>query len=106
MRPTRQPAEHVLGGDDAEREGAEGAVQSGEDEAAARRDQGRAGVQKALLVRDVLDNFHGAHQVELAAFGDQLAGGRHPVVDGEPGGAGVAGGDLDAGRRQIDPGDR
>ena len=70
------------------------------------RDQRGAGLEKALLVGDVLDHLHGAHQVELTALGNQLLGGCHPVVDRECGGAGVADGRLDAGRRKIDPGDR
>ena len=78
MRAARQPAEHVFGADDRQREGSRRAVQRRADQHAARLAPARASAARnAIAVGDVLDDLERQHGVEPLAFGGEPAlGGR------------------------------
>ena len=81
MRAARQPAQHIFGADDREREALERAVDGGGDHQPAGPHHLGAARDEQLHVGDVLDHFHRQHDVEAFAGIGQRLGGGGAIVD-------------------------
>jgi len=95
VRAARQPTEHILGADDGQRPGLEGAVQGREHGNAAGFHQTRALAHELGDVGHVLDYLETGDDVERRAFGGEVFDARGAIVDGEALRLGVALGNGD-----------
>jgi hypothetical protein len=99
----RQPAQDVLGADDRQREALERAVQRRGHHQAARFDHAGAAAHEGREIGDVLDHFHGEHQVETLARVGQGLGRRRAVIDRKTARRGVQARRRDVGLRRVHP---
>ena len=105
MGAARQPAEHVFGPDDRQRERPRSAVQGRADKGAARLDQGAQGGKELIEIGNVLDDLEGEDGIEALAGTRQRSDIRNAVIDREPARLGVVAGRGDRLRVGVDPGD-
>ena len=113
MRAGRQPAKHILGADNRQREGARGAVQRRADKRAAGLEERSETREERRTIGDVLDDFQRQYNVEPLGAADQRSDIADPVIDHETARRGMlarngngAGIGVDAGNRETEPGHR
>ena len=100
-----EPAQHVFGPDDGEREGFGRAVDGRKEQHAAGFQQRAERLEEKRHVGDVLDHFQRQHHVELlTGFGQRLGRGV-AVIDGDAGFGGMQAGYLDVALGGVDADD-
>ena len=101
MRPARQPAQDVFRTDNGERKALHRAIERGRDHHAARLHHLAAAAHEQIDIGDMLDDFHGQHDVEALAGIGQSLGGRRTIIDRQLGLLRVLARDLDIRVRRI-----
>ena len=104
VRAAWQPAEHVFGADNSQREGSRGPVQSGADEGAPRLDQYSDASKENGRIDDMLDDLECQYDIEsLVGIGDRLSG-SDSIIDRETRRLDVRPRHGDCLRIRVDPG--
>ena len=101
MGPARQPSQHIFGPDDGKTQRLHRPVDGGDERHAARLHQPAHRAKESRHVGHMLNHFHGQHNVEALALGQQRLGIRRAVINRKPTAIGVEARNLDVARGRI-----
>src|SRR5579872_3728149 len=104
MSAAGEPAQHIFGTEDREKEAFWRAIERRGDERAARPHERCSGAEERIDVGNVLDDLERKNGIEPLAACGQLLGAGLAIIDLQIGAAGVCTGDCDVGLRGVDAG--